>query len=41
VLQHGRIAESGTHMELLKMNGVYAEFYRKQFQSARTSLEIL
>ena len=31
VLQHGRIAEIGTHRELLKKNGIYANLYRIQF----------
>jgi ATP-binding cassette subfamily B protein len=33
VLDKGRIAESGTHEELLKLGGLYAEFYRLQTES--------
>jgi ATP-binding cassette subfamily B protein/subfamily B ATP-binding cassette protein MsbA len=32
VLQDGRIAESGSHDELLPLGGVYAGFFRRQFQ---------
>lgn len=32
VLKDGAIAESGTHEELLKKNGVYAELYLSQFE---------
>ncbi len=31
VLQHGRIAETGTHAELLEKGGVYAQLHRIQF----------
>jgi ATP-binding cassette, subfamily B, bacterial MsbA len=31
VLDHGRIAEIGTHGELLERGGVYAKLYRIQF----------
>ncbi|UVW28123.1 lipid A export permease/ATP-binding protein MsbA [Massilia sp. H6] len=31
VLEHGRIAEQGTHAELLEANGMYANLYRLQF----------
>ncbi|HEY8353916.1 MAG TPA: lipid A export permease/ATP-binding protein MsbA [Methylophilaceae bacterium] len=31
VMEQGGIIESGTHEELLKMNGSYAKLYRKQF----------
>lgn len=31
VLEHGRVAESGTHKELLRHNGVYAGLYQVQF----------
>jgi ATP-binding cassette subfamily B protein len=32
VLQHGQIAEQGTHGELLKKGGLYAEMWAKQLQ---------
>ncbi len=31
VLAHGRVAESGTHRELIARNGIYAGLYRIQF----------
>jgi subfamily B ATP-binding cassette protein MsbA len=31
VLDNGHIVESGTHRELLKHNGLYANLYRMQF----------
>ena len=30
VLDHGRVAESGTHDALVRRGGLYAELYRKQ-----------
>jgi len=30
VMQQGKIAESGTHAELMKQAGVYADFQRSQ-----------
>jgi len=32
VLSHGRIAEMGTHNELLKLKGIYYKLYRFQYQ---------
>lgn len=30
-LEDGKVAESGTHDELMKLNGKYAELYNSQF----------
>ena len=32
VMNHGDIVEQGTHEELLKKNGFYAELYNSQFE---------
>jgi ATP-binding cassette subfamily B protein len=34
VIQEGRIAERGTHTDLLARNGLYADLYRRQFRDA-------
>ena len=33
VLEDGRIAEQGTHQELVDRNGIYAAMYRRQHLS--------
>jgi len=33
VLEHGRIVETGTHVELLERRGLYASLYRLQFST--------
>ena len=33
VINHGNIIEQGTHEELLKQNGFYADLYNSQFQN--------
>ncbi len=32
VIDQGKIVEKGSHMELMKMNGLYSSFYRMQFK---------
>jgi subfamily B ATP-binding cassette protein MsbA len=36
VMQHGRIAESGTHRELLAHDGIYAQLYKLQFAESES-----
>lgn len=35
VMEHGAVAEQGTHEELLAKNGLYAELYKKQIEDLR------
>ena len=37
VLDEGRIAEEGTHEQLVKCNGIYADMYRRQHLSEELS----
>jgi ATP-binding cassette, subfamily B, bacterial len=41
VLEKGQLIESGTHDELLKMNGRYARFYAQQFRNSKDELEAM
>jgi ATP-binding cassette subfamily B protein len=36
VLEHGKIAEEGTHSELLRKGGLYKKLYEAQFASLET-----
>jgi ATP-binding cassette subfamily B protein len=38
VIEHGRLAEVGTHEELLELNGVYARLCEKQTQLSRLNV---
>jgi ATP-binding cassette subfamily B protein len=38
VFDHGRIAEQGTHRELLAANGLYARLYHEQFEAESAAL---
>lgn len=37
VITEGRVAEQGSHSELLKSNGIYAALVRRQLQGAGSS----
>lgn len=37
VMQHGDIVEQGNHIDLLALNGVYANLYNSQFESTQAS----
>ncbi|HLY29789.1 MAG TPA: ABC transporter ATP-binding protein, partial [Ktedonobacterales bacterium] len=41
VMNHGRIIEQGTHLELLAKGGFYAELYNSQFAARTTEIEAL
>jgi ATP-binding cassette, subfamily B, bacterial len=41
VLEKGQLIESGTHDELLKMNGRYARFYAQQFRNSKDEEDVL
>jgi ABC-type multidrug transport system fused ATPase/permease subunit len=41
VLEGGRIVETGTHITLLKEEGLYCDLYKQQFESASASLDVL
>src|ERR1700733_894024 len=38
VVHEGRIVQRGTHIELLKVSGIYAELYRRQFAITESSI---
>jgi ATP-binding cassette subfamily B protein len=38
VLQEGKIAEQGTHDELVKLNGIYADLHRRQLLEEELSV---
>jgi ABC-type multidrug transport system fused ATPase/permease subunit len=40
VLKEGVVAEQGTHDELMKLGGVYAELYRVQFEGTAAATEL-
>jgi ATP-binding cassette subfamily B protein len=40
VLEDGRVVQSGTHEELLRAGGLYAQLYRTQFNAAQDDLGV-
>ena len=38
VLDHGRLAEQGNHVQLMEKNGLYAQLWRVQLRDAQTAL---
>jgi ATP-binding cassette, subfamily B, bacterial MsbA len=40
VVEGGRVAESGTHAELLRRDGVYARLYSLQFADQAVAAEL-
>jgi ATP-binding cassette subfamily B protein len=36
VMEHGRLAEAGTHAELLEQGGIYTQLYETQFRSGQS-----
>jgi ATP-binding cassette subfamily B protein len=40
VIEKGRIAEAGTHAELLRRHGHYYELYTRQFRREREQAEL-
>ena len=38
MLHHGRVAEEGTHAELLARKGLYAKLHRLQFRDPRADV---
>jgi subfamily B ATP-binding cassette protein MsbA len=40
VMQHGRVAEVGTHDELLQQDGIYSQLYRLQFNVPRAPVAV-
>ena len=39
MLDHGRLADAGTHAELLDRGGLYADLYDRQFRPEALALE--
>jgi ATP-binding cassette subfamily B protein len=39
VLHHGRIRETGTHQELLRLKGIYWKLYQLQYKDQPTAAE--
>ena len=40
LLENGEVAEAGTHAELIKLNGKYADMWRKQSEQYQKGVEV-